>query len=676
METQFVAVVEDEADLREAVVDYLEAKGLDVTGVRDGRALRDLVAARRVDLVILDLALPGEDGLSLCRWLRRETRAGIIMATGSSQPIDRVVGLEIGADDYVVKPYDLRELLARVRSVLRRVAREPEAAPAASPPSTTTPAPASETGLKFGGLTAFVQGRRLVDAEGGGVALTASEFDLVRVFAERPGRPLSRAAIAQLVDGRDLDPADRSIDIRITRCAGNWKRRRAAGISSAPCAARAIAMTRPISDAAALSRRHRRVVVIAGGLLVALFAVLIWREYRDTLGRELDLRAGMAQERLAVVEGIVKAADVHVDAMRTAFLADLASPAGTATTPGHLAADAAAGAIFATPEPAPATAHRGGLVMGPRAALAARPEDDPELIAAERLFPLMAAVHATENFFRWSYYFTARKDFVLIWPWASAVSMLGPEETRLASFLGYFDYDVYRLTEIAGNPARRASWTHVYVDAGGAGLMVSHNAPVDVDGRQMGMIGTDVLLSVFSEALALPEWAKDSLVLVDGAGNVVADSRGVARNASELTPAASLVDLTGEAEPGLFGFARAGDAFRLDFSVDARRGGCTIRSRRRWSRPRPSAACCPSSPFSPCWSPCWCSPTWRSPGPSWNPPSPWPVWSSGWQRPVIPATARCFPPRGGPSPTGSPVRIWRFWTPIAGWSPPSARRAR
>ncbi len=221
MNSQVIVVVEDEADLREAVVDYLFAKGYEAIGASDGNGLRGLVAERDVDLVLLDLALPGEDGLSLCRWLRREIGCGVIMATGSAQPIDRVVGLEVGADDYVVKPYDLRELLARVRSVLRRVAR-PE--PAEGPPVPASPAipapPAPRPGappLAFGSFLVMAEGRQLVDAEGRDVALTGAEFDLVRIFAERPGRLLTRGTIARIADGRDLDPADRSIDIRIAR---------------------------------------------------------------------------------------------------------------------------------------------------------------------------------------------------------------------------------------------------------------------------------------------------------------------------------------------------------------------------------------------------------------------------------------------------------------------------
>lgn len=206
-----VVVVEDEADLRDAVVEYFAAMGLGAHGATNGEELRRIISETHVDLVLLDIALPGEDGLSICRWLRRETACGIIMATGAGQPIDRVVGLEIGADDYVVKPYDLREMLARVRSVLRRTAG------AAVPERVPVAEPAAPEFSPFGPYRLDLTGRRLLLPDGSVLALTAAEFALVEVFAAREGRPLSRGTIAQLTDGRDLGPEDRTIDIRIAR---------------------------------------------------------------------------------------------------------------------------------------------------------------------------------------------------------------------------------------------------------------------------------------------------------------------------------------------------------------------------------------------------------------------------------------------------------------------------
>ena len=131
-----IAIVEDEPDLRDAVAEYLGANGYDVVTAENADAMRDLVKTQAFHLAILDIAMPGEDGLSLGRWLRQQAPMGIIYATAAGSAIDRIVGLELGADDYIVKPYELRELLARVRSVLRRVPRPSE-----------TPAPASGASL-------------------------------------------------------------------------------------------------------------------------------------------------------------------------------------------------------------------------------------------------------------------------------------------------------------------------------------------------------------------------------------------------------------------------------------------------------------------------------------------------------------------------------------------------
>jgi two-component system phosphate regulon response regulator OmpR len=207
-----VVVVEDESNLRSAVVEYLKLYNYDAIGAADGQEMRAIVAERQPDAVILDISLPGEDGLSLCRALRRDHRLGIIMATAAGQPLDRVVGLEIGADDYLVKPYELRELLARLRSVLRRSQHE-----AAAPAPVTKPSPALADAIRFGGFTLSNAGRRVTDTEGREVTLTAMEFDLLRVLAERPGRPLSREMLSQLAHGRPLADDDRSIDVRITR---------------------------------------------------------------------------------------------------------------------------------------------------------------------------------------------------------------------------------------------------------------------------------------------------------------------------------------------------------------------------------------------------------------------------------------------------------------------------
>lgn len=209
-----VAVVDDEEHLREAVAEYLDAAGLKTVAAGNGAEFRAVVAREPVDLVILDIAMPGEDGLSIARWLRsRGPRPGIILATSAGTSVDRIVGLEIGADDYVVKPYDLREMLARVRSVLRRlpVDGDPSAAPAPA-----TPARVART-VRIGRHLLNLDSRTLFDPKGAPLDLTAMEIDLLAALAARPHRVLSRAQLLELAHGKGQGENDRSIDIRVTR---------------------------------------------------------------------------------------------------------------------------------------------------------------------------------------------------------------------------------------------------------------------------------------------------------------------------------------------------------------------------------------------------------------------------------------------------------------------------
>ncbi|HWL70038.1 MAG TPA: response regulator [Geminicoccus sp.] len=200
-----IVVVDDEIDLRDTVADYLSLRGLQVTALDGGVALRELLAKSSIDLVLLDLRMPGEDGLSLARHVREHSDAGIIMVTAIAEPADRVLGLELGADDYIAKPFDLRELLARVRSVLRR--RK----------SMAEPPPQKGERIRFGSFVIDLPARRLRRLDGTEVALTTMEFDLLSFLATRPGRVLSRDQILDLAHHKDDDPLDRSVDIRVTR---------------------------------------------------------------------------------------------------------------------------------------------------------------------------------------------------------------------------------------------------------------------------------------------------------------------------------------------------------------------------------------------------------------------------------------------------------------------------
>jgi DNA-binding response OmpR family regulator len=206
-----IVVVEDEPDLRDAVAEYLVANGFDVTALPDAASMRSLAEREAFHLAILDIAMPGEDGLSLARWLRGKMPIGIIFATAAGTSIDRIVGLELGADDYIVKPYELRELLARVRSVLRRV----------PPPSEPRPAQAAEGEAQrrrtwFGVYQADFDARTVTGPDGV-LDLAKSEFDVLEVFLKRANRLLTRAAISEAI-GLAEDPENsRAIDIRIMR---------------------------------------------------------------------------------------------------------------------------------------------------------------------------------------------------------------------------------------------------------------------------------------------------------------------------------------------------------------------------------------------------------------------------------------------------------------------------
>ncbi len=199
-----VLVVDDDPALRELLSEYLTANGLEVEAVGDGAAMRRALAAGMPGAIVLDLMLPGEDGLSLARELRTHSDVPILMLSARGEEIDRVIGLEVGADDYLAKPFGPRELLARLRALLRRsrgTAAEPDA-PASHP--------------RFGPFQLDLAAHRLL-RDGVEIRLTGAEFDLLRVLVERPNRVLSRDDLVSQLKGYDRDPFDRSIDIRVTR---------------------------------------------------------------------------------------------------------------------------------------------------------------------------------------------------------------------------------------------------------------------------------------------------------------------------------------------------------------------------------------------------------------------------------------------------------------------------
>jgi two-component system phosphate regulon response regulator OmpR len=211
-----IVVVDDEADLRETLEEFLTLRGFDVTTADGGAALRRIIAERPADLVLLDINMPGEDGLTLARFLRQETSAAIVMLTSAADVVDRVVGLELGADDYIGKPFDLREVAARIKSVLRRAATAAAAAAPAKGAPAASGASARED-IRFGRFVLHLPSRRLFTDDGRQVPLTSMEFDLLKALGTHPNKALNRDQLLDLAHGREWDPFDRSIDIRITR---------------------------------------------------------------------------------------------------------------------------------------------------------------------------------------------------------------------------------------------------------------------------------------------------------------------------------------------------------------------------------------------------------------------------------------------------------------------------
>ncbi|BBS89025.1 MULTISPECIES: response regulator [Aeromonas] len=201
-----ILVVDDHSEIRDLLKRFLEQHGMRVSCARDGKEMKRLLDEREFDLLVLDLMMPGEDGLTLCRELRVKSRLPIIMLTAMGEETDRIIGLEMGADDYLAKPFNPRELLARIKAVMRRTQAEIQ------------PVPETLTrDLRFDRWLLDINRRELVDEEGVGMSLSTAEFDLLKVFLERPQRVLSRDQLLDLARGREAVAFDRAIDTLVSR---------------------------------------------------------------------------------------------------------------------------------------------------------------------------------------------------------------------------------------------------------------------------------------------------------------------------------------------------------------------------------------------------------------------------------------------------------------------------
>ncbi len=201
-----ILIVDDDREIRTLLADYLDSNGYSTVTAADGNAMATALDANKIDLIVLDLNLPGDDGLTLCRNLRVKSAMPVIMLTARSEALDRIIGLEMGADDYLSKPFEPRELLARIRSVLRR---------AQSPAHNGTNDAVQR--LKFGDWILDVTARHLISPQGLVIALSGAEFRMLEIFLEHPNRVLNRDQLLNIMHGRDADPFDRSIDIQISR---------------------------------------------------------------------------------------------------------------------------------------------------------------------------------------------------------------------------------------------------------------------------------------------------------------------------------------------------------------------------------------------------------------------------------------------------------------------------
>ena len=201
-----ILIVDDQKEICDVVEEYLVTEGYRVSTAHDGVGMRRVLAQSPVDLVILDLMLPGEDGLTLARGLRDESGIGIIILTGRGETVDRIIGLEMGADDYLPKPFHLRELLARVKSVLRRVSSHGQ-----------EKASAARSTARFAGWNLDLSSRELMSPAGREVRLTTGEFDLLTAFVNNANQVLTRDRLLDLARSREAGPFDRTIDVQVGR---------------------------------------------------------------------------------------------------------------------------------------------------------------------------------------------------------------------------------------------------------------------------------------------------------------------------------------------------------------------------------------------------------------------------------------------------------------------------
>ncbi len=212
MQTQnpHILVVDDHRDIRTSLERYLRKNGMRATGAEDAKAARRMLKNHAVDLVVLDIMMPGEDGLSLCRELSATRMVPVILLTAKVEETDRIIGLEIGADDYVTKPFNPRELLARIKAVLRRVE--------SLPPKKREGASKEGAGMiRFGEWTLDTRARALIDAADVAIALSTGEYLLLSAFVSHPGRVLTRDQLLDLTRGREAQPFDRAIDNQVSR---------------------------------------------------------------------------------------------------------------------------------------------------------------------------------------------------------------------------------------------------------------------------------------------------------------------------------------------------------------------------------------------------------------------------------------------------------------------------